>query len=170
MDIDKTISLRPRFEHTTTLSKDTLKERLHKIIDKYGSSYRFKQSDDHVWIHFKKADEKLFTPHLHLEILEDPDGSITIKGLYSPNSSNWTMFMFFHFLLATLFLALGIIAYSKHVLNEPFAIYMYSMIAISVIWVGLYVFARVNRRKGLPQAKTLEKIYREWVEDSSARN
>ncbi len=170
MDIDKPISLRPRFKHSTTLSKDTLKERLHRIMDKYGSSYRFKQSDDHVWIHFKKADEKLFSPHLHLEILEDSDGSITIKGLYSPNSSNWTLFMFFHFLLATLFLALGIIAYSKHVLNEPFALYMYSMIGIAVVWLGLYVFARVNRRKGLPQAKTLERIFLEWVENSSARN
>lgn len=167
MDIDKPISLRPRFEHTTTLSKDNLKERLHRIMDKYGSSYHFKQSDDHIWIHFKKADEKLFTPHLHLEIVDDQSKQTTIKGLYSPNSAYWTLFMFFHFLLATLFLALGIIAYSKHVLNEPFALYMYSMIAISVIWVGLYVFARVNRRKGLPQAKTLERIFLEWVAESA---
>ena len=164
MDIDKPISLRPRFEHSTALSKVSLKERLEEIKSKYGSTYRFNQSDDHIWIHFKKADEKLFTPHLHLEIIEDFKGSTKIKGLYSPNSSYWTLFMFFHFLLATLFLALGIIAYSKYVLDDPIKQYMYSMIGIAVVWIGLYVFARVNRRKGLPQAKTLELIFLEWVE------
>jgi hypothetical protein len=167
MDIDQPIRLRPRFEHKTNFSKARLHDRLTDL-KKTHQDLRFKQSDDHIWIHLPKDQEKIFTPHLHLEILEDPDHQTRIKGLYSPNSVYWTLFMFLHFILATAFIALMIIAYSKSVLNDSIKLYIFLMIGVVLIWISLYVFARINRRKGLPQAKSLEELFKQWVDEKQA--
>ena len=163
MDIDKPIRLRPRFQVKTSLDKAELFERLKKLKSKYKSKYRLTQSDNHLWIHHHKSREKIFTPNLHLEILEDDQTKTTIKGLYSPNNSYWTLFIFLHFVLACLFIGFVIMAYTKSIMNDSYSLYIYLMLGTVVLWVGLYIFARVNRKKGLPQAYDLDEIFREWV-------
>ena len=166
MDIDKPISLRPRFRESTPLDKDTLMNRFSTMTKRYNDKFRLTQSDNHFWIHHLKTNEKIFTPHLHLEIVEDDDdepGKLTIKGLYSPNSGYWTMFIFLHFVLACLFISFMIMAYTKSVVKESFWPYIYLMGTIVMVWVGLYFFARYNRLRGLKQAKELEQVYEEWV-------
>jgi hypothetical protein len=166
MDIDKPIKLRPRFRYYTNNDKSFLIERIKSIRIKYKSKFKIKLSGDHIWIHHSKVEEKIYTPHLHLEMVEDdydqPD-KLLIKGLYSPNSSYWTMFMFLHFILAGLFIGFAIMAYTKSILDEAYSLYIYLMISIGLIWVGLYFFARYNRKRGLKQAYALEDLFKEWV-------
>lgn len=167
MDIDKPIKLRPRFRHYTDIKKSVLRERITNLKEEYKSKFRIKLSDNHIWIHHPRSEEKIFTPHLHLEIIEDdsdqPD-KLLIKGLYSPNSSYWTMFMFMHFVLAGLFIAFMTMLYTKSVLGESYTLYVYLMIGIALIWTGLYFFARYNRKRGLAQAYGLEKLFKKWVQ------
>jgi hypothetical protein len=166
MDIDKPISLRPRFRESTSLDKTTLLDRISVMKSNYKDKYRLTQSGNHLWIHHLKKNEKIYTPHLHLELVDDdydePD-KLIIKGLYSPNSAYWTMFMFLHFILACLFIGFMIMAYTKSVVNESFWPYIYLMISVGMIWIGLYFFARYNRLRGLKQAKELEKVYEDWI-------
>lgn len=168
MDIDKPISLRPRFRYYSDLNKRILLDRIKSLKTKYKAAFRINLSGEHIWIHLPKSEEKLYTPHLHLEIVEDdydePEKSL-IKGLYSPNSAYWTMFMFIHFILAGLFIAFAIMAYTKSVLNESYVLYAYLMIGIGIIWAGLYFFARYNRKRGLTQAYKLEELFKEWVKE-----
>jgi len=166
MDIDKPISLRPRFRMSSPLDKETLLSRIPMLKKTYKGKYRLTQSGNHLWIHHLKRNEKIYTPNLHLELVEDdyvdPD-TLIIKGLYSPNSTYWTLFMFLHFILAGLLIAFMIMAYTKSVINESFWPYVYLMITIGMLWIGLYFFARYNRLRGLKQAKALEQVYEEWV-------
>lgn len=166
MDIDKPIRLRPRFRASTELDKDILLNRISNLKKIYKNKYRLTQSGNHLWIHHLKKNEKIYTPNLHLELVEDdydePD-KLIIKGLYSPNSAYWTMFMFGHFILAALFIGFMILAYTKSVVKEPYWPYLLLMISIGMIWIGLYFFARYNRLRGLKQARELEKVYEEWV-------
>lgn len=166
MDIDKPIKLRPRFRYYTDLDKSLLLERMRSIKLQYKSKFKIRISGNHVWVHHSAKEEKIYTPHLHLELIEDdydePD-KLLIKGLYSPNSAYWTMFMFLHFILAGLFIVFAIMAYTKSVLNESFALYVYLMSAIAILWAGLYFFARYNRKRGLKQAYDLEEVFKEWV-------
>ena len=168
MDIDKPLKLRPRFRYYADEKKQVLLERLKQLKIEYKSKYRIKISGSHIWIHHHRAQEKIFTPHLHIEMIEDdydrPD-KLLIKGLYSPNSSYWTMFMFLHFILAGLFMAFAIMAYTKSVVNAPFMLYVYLMAIVVLVWIGLYFFARYNRKRGLSQAYELEKVFQEWVKN-----
>ncbi len=168
MEIDKPISLRPRFRYYTDLDKAVLIERIRNFKSIYKSKFRFKISGEHVWIHHHKSEEKVYTPCLHLEIVEknyDKPDKLLIKGLYSPNSAYWTMFMFFHFILAGLFIGFAIMAYTKSVLDESYLAYVILMISIVMLWIGLYFFARYNRLRGLKQAYVLEKVFKEWVKE-----
>ena len=165
MDIDRPIRLRPRFQVETSLDKAELFKRIKKLKSKYKAKYRLTQSDNHLWIHHHKSREKIFTPNLHLEILEDDLSKTTIKGLYSPNNSYWTLFIFLHFVLACLFIGFAIMAYTKSIMNDSYSLYIYLMIVTVLVWLALYIFARVNRKKGLPQAYDLEEIFREWVKE-----
>jgi hypothetical protein len=165
MKIENSINLRPRFKESVSLSKEDLLSRMDGLQKQYKQDYRFVRSEEHIWIHYPKQ-EAIFTPHLHLEIVDDESKQTMIKGLYSPNSAYWTLFMFLHFILATLFIALGIIAYSKSVMDDAYSLYLYLMLAVTLIWIGLYFFARYNRKKGLPQAYELEKLFQEWIKET----
>lgn len=168
MDIDKPVKLRPRFRYYTDIDKTFLLERIKSFKIKYKSKFRIKLSGDHIWIHHSRDKEMIYTPNLHLEMVEDdydkPD-KLLIKGLYSPNSTYWTMFMFLHFILAGLFIGFAIMAYTKSILDESYSLYMYLMGGIALVWMGLYFFARYNRKKGLKQAYALEEIFTEWVKE-----
>lgn len=167
MDIDKPISLRPRFRYYTDIKKDNLQKRIRAIKSKYQSKFRIKLSEEHIWIYHSKSEEKMFTPHLHIEMVEEDDDQpdkLLIKGLYSPNSSYWTMFMFLHFILAGLFIGFAIMAYTKSILDDSYTLYIYLMGGIGILWIALYFFARYNRKRGLKQAYALEKLFLEWVE------
>ncbi len=167
MDIDKPISLRPRFRYYTDISKDNLQKRIKTIKSKYQSKFRIKLSGEHIWIYHPKSEEKMFTPHLHIEMVEedeDQSDKLLIKGLYSPNSSYWTLFMFMHFILAGLFIGFAIMAYTKSILDESYTLYIYLMGGIGILWIALYFFARYNRKRGLKQAYALEELFLEWVE------
>ena len=166
MDIDKPIRLRPRFQHETSLQKDELYRRIKFLKSKYKSKFRLTQSDNHLWIHHHKSREKIFTPNLHLEILDNEGSNTIIKGLYSPNNSYWTLFIFLHFILACFFIGFAIMAYTKSIMDKSNSLFIILMIVTVCVWIGLYVFARINRKKGLPQAYDLEEIYQEWVKKS----
>jgi len=168
MDIDKPISLRPRFRYHSKIKKDNLQKRIRALKSKYKSKFSIKLSGDHIWIHHPKTEEKIFTPHLHIEMVEEdyehPD-KLLIKGLYSPNSSYWTLFIFMHFILAGLFIGFAIMAYTKSILDESYVLYIYLMAGIGVLWIALYLFARCNRKRGLKQAYALEELFLEWVKE-----
>ena len=167
MEIENSINLRPRFQESVSLSKEVLLSRMDDLQEQYKTDYRFVRSEEHIWIHFPKEKESIFTPHLHLEIVDGEKEQSTIKGLYSPNSAYWTLFMFLHFILATAFIALVIVAYSKSVMEEAYGLYIYLLVAVMLIWIGLYFFARHNRRKGLPQAYELKKLFLQLIEKTT---
>ena len=98
------------------------------------------------------------SPQLHLELEEMEDGKTAVNGLFGPDPVLWTMFMFLHFIVGGIFIIFSLICYSKWRLNQNFNFDISIMIAMIGCWIILYLFARINRRKGLPQMDELEEI------------
>lgn len=111
--------------------------------------------DDHIFIKFKAGQTDFWSPQLHLEINEVTDNSSKLFGVFGPSPTLWTFFMFLHFVMAGLFIILGIWAYSSAALNKPYGVQLGIMIFTIVLWLVLYVFGRVGRRKGRPQMQQL---------------
>ena len=150
MALSNNIVLRPRFKFDVNAVNEKL---LKEFEDTKNSQSDFIVSriDDHVFIKFPKQAQHFWSPQLHLEINEKNKQSATVQGLFGPNPSVWTMFMFFHFIVAGLFIAFSIWAYTNATLGKSYAIQLSLTLFMVLIWFVLYVAGRMGKTKGQPE-------------------
>ena len=157
------IVLRPRFKFHVKEDNDIL---LQLFEDKKGTQSDFIVSrvDDHVFIKIPKEKQHFWSPQLHLEINKeyDEEGS-TIYGLFGPNPTVWTMFMFFHFLVAGLFIAFGIWAYVNWSLGHSYAFQLFFTLFTIVIWFALYFGGSLGKKTGMKEMHQLHHFMRDTL-------
>ena len=157
MEPEKSIALRPRFEVESKNSVAQILERAKTLKSELKSDYQIKIIDEHLYFYFSKEKRKYYSPFLHLE-LEANEGKTTVKGLFGPEQLLWTLFMFLHFIVAGLFLVFSMMAYTHWSLNQSIVLDVVVMTFMVVFWILLYVIARINREKGVPQMHELEDL------------
>ncbi len=146
------IVLRPRFQIQLKEPKETA---LNSFENIKTEPFLVKRIDDHVFIKFNKKNAHFWSPQLHLEINEVDDDNSRLYGLFGPNPTLWTFFMFIHFGVATFFVIFGIWAYSSAALDRPYGLQIGAMIFMVILWFVLYAFGRAGKRKGKPQMNEL---------------
>ncbi len=161
-DLANEIVLRPRFE--VSLRADI--EALKSVFDQsQQDKFLIKRLDEHIYIRFKKMDTSFWSPQLHLELTSFEKGVSKIHGVFGPNPTLWTFFMFLHFGVGTLFIILGVFAYSNYSLGHDITFWMVGMVFLTLIWFALYAFGRMGRSKGQPQMNQLKNYLRELIQD-----
>ncbi len=155
------IVLRPRFQLELQQSKESALESFEK---KKNEPFLINQIDDHVFIKFQKKDIHFWSPQLHLEINEIDTENSKVYGLFGPNPTLWTFFMFLHFGVGTFFIILSIWAYSSASLDKSYGLQLGAMAFMVLIWFVLYAFGRAGRRKGKPQMNQLFHFMREVLD------
>ena len=138
------IVLRPRFKMELFHDNQSV---LKKFEDYKNSQKEFVISrvNDHVFIRLPKHKQHFWSPELHLEINEIDESTSMLHGLFGPKPSVWTMFMFFHFIVAGLFLAFGVWAYSNWSLKTDYTMQLFVVILMVVVWFGLYLAGRLGK-------------------------
>lgn len=145
------IVLRPRFQ--LKLKKN--KEMALNVFDNGDQApFIIRKIDDHIFIRFNQKQNHFWSPQLQLEINEENDGCV-VYGLFGPNPTLWTFFMFLHFGVATIFIILGVWAYSSAALDRSYGIQITLMVFMVLLWFVLYAFGRYGKRKGKPQMQAL---------------
>ena len=157
MEPEKSIALRPRFEVESKNSVAQILEKAKQLKTELKADYQIKIIDEHLYFYFSKEKRKYYSPFLHLE-LEANEGKTIIKGLFGPEQLLWTLFMFLHFIIAGLFLVFAMMAYTHWSLNQSVILDVVVMTFMVVFWILLYVIARINREKGVPQMHELEDL------------
>jgi len=158
MEVDNQIQLRPRFEKVVSKTVENIQTDVDLLKQKIKPDFIINRLDEHLWIYIGNEHKKFYSPHLHLELEPLENGKTKIKGLFGPEPALWTMFMFLHFVVAGIFIIFGVFAYSNWSLGQPFTIHLASMLLMIIAWFSLYFTARSNRKKGMPQARELEKV------------
>lgn len=151
-DLVNEIVLRPRFDIRLHTDPEVLKTAFD-VPPK--DPFQLKRIDEHIYIRFKREATHFWSPQLHLEISSFSPGKSTIHGVFGPNPTLWTFFMFLHFGVATLFIILGIFAYSKYSLGHDIVLWLVGMGFLVLIWFVLYAFGRLGKEKGKPQMQQL---------------
>ena len=146
------IVLRPRFQLELPIDKEKI---LASFEKSKGHTFIIQRIDDHVFIKLNPKHIHFWSPQLHLEINEVDDKESKLYGLFGPNPTLWTFFIFIHFGVATIFTILGIWAYVNFTLQKPIILQSGLMVMMVLIWLALYVFGRLGRKKGKPQMKEL---------------
>ncbi len=157
MEPEKSIALRPKFEVESKNSIAQILEKAKQLKTELKADYQIKIIDEHLYFYFSKEKRKYYSPFLHLE-LEADEGKTIIKGLFGPEQLLWTLFMFLHFIVAGLFLVFSMMAYTHWSLNQSIVLDIVVMTFMVVFWILLYVIARINREKGVPQMHELEDL------------
>ncbi|MGI9550475.1 MAG: GTP-binding protein [Aurantibacter sp.] len=146
------IVLRPRFQIDLSDRKETLLEAFEKSEIE---PFLLRRLDDHVFIKFKPEQNNFWSPQLHLEIDDVDEKNCRLYGVFGPNPTLWTFFMFLHFGVATIFIILGIWAYSSASLNKPYGLQLGLAGFMVILWFVLYFFGRTGKSKGKPQMQQL---------------
>lgn len=144
MSTTNTIVLRPRFKielpyHNEVVLKD------FEIAKTSQKEYIVNRIDDHVFIKFPKQKQHFWSPQLHLEINEVDEKSSLLHGLYGPNPTVWTFFMFLHFMVAGLFIAFSIWAYTNWALKSSYALQVSLMLFMVIVWFALYFAGSIGK-------------------------
>ncbi len=138
------IVLRPRFKIELHESNDVVLKRFEDLKSSQ-KNFTITRIDNHVFIKYPKKDQHFWSPQLHLEIDEVDANSSLLHGLFGPNPTVWTMFMFLHFMVAGLFIAFGIWAYTNWSLKSDFIVQVSLMLLMIIIWFVLYFAGRIGR-------------------------
>lgn len=162
MALSNDIVLRPRFKFDVEASNEQLLEGF-EAVKLQQSEFILSRVDDHVFIKFPKHKQHFWSPQLHLEINAKDSENATVHGLFGPNPTVWTLFMFLHFIVAGLFFGFGIWAYTNITLGTSFAIQLFLAVFMIVIWFMLYFAGRIGRAKGKPEMYLLHGFMKETI-------
>ncbi len=154
------IVLRPSFQLELPSSKE---EVLSAFAENKRKPFLIKRLDEHIFIKFNSEKIHFWSPQLHLEIQEKDEGNSKLYGVFGPNPTLWTFFMFLHFGVATCFIILGIWAYSSASLDRPYGLQLGLMVFMVLLWFVLYGFGRAGKHKGKPQMLELHTFMMETV-------
>lgn len=151
------IVLRPRFKIELNEINETILKRFEELKTSQ-KNFNITRIDNHVFIKYPKKDQHFWSPQLHLEIDEVDANSSLLHGLFGPNPTVWTMFMFLHFMVAGLFIAFGIWAYTNWSLKSDFIVQISLMVLMVIIWFVLYFAGRIGRDSSKKEMMQLHEV------------
>ena len=165
MSTTNTIVLRPRFKFNVTQINSSILA-IFEELKTTQNKFIISRIDDHVFIKIPKSRQHFWSPQLHLEINENESQGSTIYGLFGPNPTVWTLFMFLHFVVASLFIGLAIWAYVNWSLSQDYTIQLSISLFMIAIWLALYFGWRLGKKTGMSQMHELHHFMRDTLRDN----
>ncbi|GAL66951.1 GTP-binding protein [Jejuia pallidilutea] len=166
MSAKNDIALRPRFKINLNEANETVLKRFEDLKGSQ-SDFSITRIDNHVFIKFPKKDQHFWSPQLHLEIDEVDANTSLLHGLFGPNPTVWTMFMFLHFLVASLFIAFGVWAYTNWSLKSDFVVQTCLMGLMVIVWFALYFAGRIGRDSSKNEMRQLNDVMERVLKQKS---
>ncbi|GGG56576.1 GTP-binding protein [Bizionia arctica] len=158
------VVLRPRFKFERPQNNEDLLSLFDKA-KKDQNHFIVSRIDNHVFIKLPKHKQHFWSPQLHLEIEEIDSNNSLLRGLFGPNPTVWTMFMFFHFIVGGLFLGFGVWGYTNWALKTSYAVQLSVMFLMILIWVALYVIGQMGKKTGKDGMHLLHGFMKDTLRD-----
>lgn len=164
MDANNELRLRLRFYKDVSINSYTLLKKFEEYSKLTSGDYTVKTGGNHIWLYIKGLKKSYYSPHLHLELEAKNENETHIRGLFGPDPTLWTLFMFLHFIIAGIFLIFSGIAYSDFILKKSISSDIVILAVMVISWFLLYFIAKQIRRNGNNQTHELEKVFLEILE------
>ena len=164
MDANNELRLRLRFYKDVMTNTNVLSQKFADYAKTNPDDYAVKTRGTHIWINIKGDKKRYYSPHLHLELEAKSENETHIRGLFGPDPTLWTFFMFLHFIIAGVFLIFSGITYSNSVLNKSYTFDIVVLVLMVILWFLLYFIAKQIRSNGNNQTHELEKVFLEIIE------
>ena len=159
MDANNELRLRLRFYKDIPENTDTLRQKFEDYTRLNSDDYSVKTGGTHIWLNIKGNKKSYYSPHLHLELEPKSENETHIRGLFGPDPTLWTFFMFLHFMIAGVFLIFCGIAYSDYILKNSITFDLTVILLMVFSWFLLYFIAKQIRENGNGQMNELETLF-----------
>lgn len=159
MNTNTTIRLRLRFYKDVKKNIEDVHEIFEESVKKNEGDFLIKVYENHIWFYVEESKKRIWSPHLHLELEQKSEKTTHIRGLFGPDQTLWTFFMFLHFIIAGAFVLFGMFAYSNYSLKQSYTTDIIVMAAMVIIWFVLYFIAKELRKKGNDQMNEMENLF-----------
>lgn len=156
--INQDFHLRPRFSIPHSATHEALVLSIENKLSEIEHPYKVKKVDAHFFFDIPTKEQHYWSPQLQIEIVDDYNGASIVKGLFGPKPQVWTMFMFLHLIVGSLFIIFGIMWYVRWSLDNEVFVPMFMTVTMPIIWVALYFFGRWGRRQGKDQMEELYQL------------
>jgi hypothetical protein len=164
MDTNNEIRLRLRFYKDVNENIESVRQKFEQFKLTGSKDFLLKTKHNHIWMNMPAAKREYWSPHLHLELEPKDNNETHIRGLFGPEPTLWTLFMFFHFMVAGIFVIFSAIAYSNYMLKQPTTMNFVVMSMMVIVWFLLYFIAKQIRFKGNDQMNELETKFLDILE------
>ena len=159
--------VRPRLKKFSNQVVEILIEKFQQSFEDSATKFKGTVIQHHVIIKIPVEEQHYWSPELHLSIEEnyvddaDPEenteGVTLIRGNIGPDSTVWTMFMFFYVVVGVLGMFGGMVGLSQWTLDkDPWGFWF--LIAAIIIISILYISVRVGRNMDQEQMRQLVKF------------
>ncbi|SFZ93243.1 hypothetical protein SAMN05428642_10310 [Flaviramulus basaltis] len=169
MPLSNDIVLRPRFKIEIPRYNEAILSDFQNA-KATQSEFIVVRVEEHVFIRFPKDKQHFWSPQLHLEIHKINENSSSIKGLFGPNPTVWTLFMFLHFLIGCLFIAFGIWTYTNWSLEQNLTIPAGLTILMVLFWVTLYFVGSYGKATSINDMRLLNDFIHNILEIEKSPN
>ena len=164
MDTNTTLRLRLRFYKDVEKNIEDVHEIFEKSVKNNEGNYLIKVYENHIWFYVVESKKRIWSPHLHLELVPKSEKTTHIRGLFGPDQTLWTFFMFLHFIIAGAFVLFGMFAFSNYSLKQSFSTDISVMLVMIFVWFVLYYIAKELRKKGNDQMNEMENLFLRIIE------
>lgn len=164
MDANKELRLRLRFYKDVPQNIDALRVKFADYAQIKSKDYFVKIRGYHIWLNIKGQKKAYWSPHLHIEMESKDQNETHIRALFGPDPTLWTLFMFFHFIIAGIFLIFSGITYTDYILKNSITFDLVVMGLMIFVWFLLYIVAKQIRSNGHDQMNDLENVFLKIIE------
>ena len=156
MDTNSDIRLRLRFYKDVPENIELIRQKFENYKVNWNEDCLLKIKHNHIWMNIPEDKREYWSPHLHLELEPKENNETHIRGLFDPEPTLWTLFMFLHFMVAGIFVIFSAIAYSNYILKQSTTMNLIVILLMVVVWFLLYFIAKHIRFIGNEQMNELE--------------
>lgn len=162
MDDINNFHLRPRFYLDIEDTIDNVRQKF--ITNKNAiSPYIFmKIRNYHIQFTFMGEHKKYWSPHMTIDLEEKShnDKKTThIRGIFGPDQTLWTFFIFLHFIIGGVFVIALVFTFTNLILKQATLNSIITMILMILCWFLLYFIAKQIRSNGIIQMEELKKEF-----------
>jgi hypothetical protein len=108
---------RPRFALSLDVPAQAFIDAMRRHAQHGGTRIIARVLDRDVELHLPVDEQRVFTPVLHVQVREEPQGTSTLRGRFAPHPHLWTFVMALYFLLAMFAVAGLVYAASQIILH-----------------------------------------------------
>lgn len=148
--------VRPRFRVETEWKEEDLADKIKSCLNDSGTSLIGQIKHGHAIISLPKEEQHYWSPQLTLS-LEKTDEGCTLRGLFGPRPTVWTMFVFFYAIIGFAILIIGIVGTSFLSLDKPATI-LWAIPILLIVFLSLYLVSFFGKKLGEEQMVTLHKF------------